>query len=41
MFPDFEDRKESLFIVYSINDRIYRIRTGDDVRQILTDKYTV
>ena len=41
VLPNFNDRKESLFIVYSIEDRKYRIRTGDDIRNIIQDKYAV
>lgn len=32
-----KDRDRSLFVIYSIKDRLYRIRTGIKVRNILID----
>lgn len=38
--PDEPIRDISLFSFYSINDRLYRIRTGKFVREILADSYS-
>lgn len=38
LYPNINDRDNSLFIVYSINDKVYRFRTGEIVRVILPDR---
>lgn len=38
-YPQIEQRNNTLFIIYSIEDRVYRYRTGVNVRSIFSDSF--
>ena len=40
VYPDKTDRDDTLLIIYSIKDRLYRFRTGVNVRKLVTDSRT-